>query len=154
MWIVFNFAGRDISKFREFILNGKRSWPSYMVMVLDSCWSHGFDPHTGHCSLLKLRQFHLPRFASVYSAANEYQHCWEGTCDGLASCPGESAQLHSRLFALNETRFRHWPSLAFMAYLRHTVWGMNLPTIYHTKSLWSCGTEYKKQNKIITFLPG
>ena len=45
--------------------------------------------------LLKLRQVHLPRFASVYSAANEYQHCWEGTCDGLASCPGESVQLHS-----------------------------------------------------------
>ena len=32
---------------------------------------------------------------TVYSAANEYQHCWEGTCDGLASCPGESVQLHS-----------------------------------------------------------
>ena len=45
----------------------------------------------GHGSLLN-RQFHLPRFASVYSAANEYQHCWEGTCDGLASCPGESCQ--------------------------------------------------------------
>ena len=39
----------------------------------------GFDPHTGHGSLLKLRQFHLPHFAPVYSAANEYQHCWEGT---------------------------------------------------------------------------
>ena len=25
---------------------------------------------------------HLPLFALVYSAANEYQHCWEGTCDG------------------------------------------------------------------------
>ena len=48
-----------------------------------------------HGSLLKLRQFHLPPFAIVYSAANEYQHCWEGTCDGLASCPGESVQLHS-----------------------------------------------------------
>ena len=42
--------------------------------------------------LLKLRQF---QFASVYSAENEYQNCWEGTCDGLASCPGESVQLHS-----------------------------------------------------------
>ena len=55
----------------------------------------GFDTHTGHGSLLKLRQFHLPRFASIYSAANEYQYCWEGTCDGLASSPGESVQLHS-----------------------------------------------------------
>ena len=54
-----------------------------------------FDPHTGHGSLLKLGQFHSPQFASVYSAANEYQHCWEGTCDGLASCPGESVALVS-----------------------------------------------------------
>ena len=67
-----------------------------MVRVLDSGLKvRGFDPHTGDGLLLKLRQFHLPRFASVYSAANEYQHCWEGTCDGLASCPGESVQLHS-----------------------------------------------------------
>ena len=79
--------------------------------------------HSGHGSLLKLRQFHLPQFASVFSATNEYQHCWDGTFDGLASCPGESVQLHSKLLALNETRFKHWPSLAFIAYLRHTVWG-------------------------------
>ena len=46
-------------------------------------------------TLGNLRQFHLPQFASVYSAGNEYQHCWEGTCDRLASCPGESVQLHS-----------------------------------------------------------
>ena len=66
------------------------------VRVLDSgLEGRGFDPHTGHGSLLKLRQFHLPQCASVYSAANEYQHCWEGTCDGLASCPGESVQLNS-----------------------------------------------------------
>ena len=31
------------------------------------------------------RKCHVPRFASVYSAANEFLHCWEGTCDGLAS---------------------------------------------------------------------
>ena len=32
-----------------------------VVMVLDSgLYGRGFDPHTGHCSLLKLRQFHLP----------------------------------------------------------------------------------------------
>ena len=56
-----------------------------VVRVLDSgLYVHGFDPHTGHGSILKLRQFHLLQFASVCSAANEYQHCWEGTCDGLA----------------------------------------------------------------------
>ena len=68
-----------------------------MVRVLDSC---GFGPHTGHGSLLKLRQFHLPRFASAYSAANEYQHCWEGTCecDELASCQEKSVQLDSNWF--------------------------------------------------------
>ena len=54
-----------------------------------------FDPHTGYSSLLKLRQFHLPRFASVHSVVSKYQHCGEGTCDGLASGPGESVQLHS-----------------------------------------------------------
>ena len=53
------------------------------------------------CSLLKLRQFNLHQFASVYSAANEYQHCWESTSDELASCPGGSVQLHSKLLALN-----------------------------------------------------
>ena len=37
------------------------------------------------------------QFASVYSAANECQHCWDGSCDELASCPGESVQLHSKL---------------------------------------------------------
>ena len=26
--------------------------------------------------------------------------------------------------------FKYWPSLAVMAYLRRTVWGMNLPFIY------------------------
>ena len=72
---------------------GEWSWPSYGGGL--RTLGHGFDPHTGHSSLLKHRQFHLPQCASVYSAANEYQHCWEGTCDGLASCPGESVQLHS-----------------------------------------------------------
>ena len=38
-----------------------------------------------------------------------------------------------QLLALNETRFKHWPSLAFIAYLRHTVWWMNLPTFYQSK---------------------
>ena len=43
--------------------------------VLESCLlGCGFDPHTGHASILKVRQFHLPQFALVYSASNEYQH--------------------------------------------------------------------------------
>ena len=46
----------------------------------------GFDPHTGHDSLLKFRLFYLPQFATEYSAANEYQHCWERKCDGLYNC--------------------------------------------------------------------
>ena len=50
----------------------KGSGRGLVVRVLDSgLQRRGFDPHTGHGSLLKLRQFHLPRFASVYSAANE-----------------------------------------------------------------------------------
>ena len=53
-----------------------------MGRVLDSqLKGRGFDPHTGRGSRLKLRQLHLPRFVSVYSAANEYQHCWEGSPD-------------------------------------------------------------------------
>ena len=59
-----------------------------VVRVLDSgLYGHGIDPHTGHGSLLKPRQFHLPQFASVYSAASEYQHCLDDSCDELASCP-------------------------------------------------------------------
>ena len=65
------------------------------------CWtqdlkSRGFDPHTGqfvpHTVLLKLRQFHLPQFAPLYSAANEYQHCWECACDGLSVSTGVTGQ--------------------------------------------------------------
>ena len=49
-----------------------------------------------------------------------YQHCWEGTCDGLASRLGQSVQLHpNKLLALNETRFKH----CLHGYLKHTVWG-------------------------------
>ena len=43
-----------------------------VVRVLDSGrWGRRFDPHTGHGLLLKLRKFRLPRYAPVYSAANE-----------------------------------------------------------------------------------
>ena len=62
-----------------------------VVKVLDSKFEGcEFKTHTGHGSFSKLRQFRLPYFASVYSAANEYKHCLEGTCDGLMSRPGES----------------------------------------------------------------
>ena len=62
-----------------------------VVKVLDSKFEGcEFKTHTGHGSFSKLRQFRLPYFASVYSAANECKHCLEGTCDGLVSCPGES----------------------------------------------------------------
>ena len=75
-----------------YICSGERSWLG--------CWTQdsrlvGSIPTPAMVHFFKLRQFHLPRFASVYSAANEYQHCLEGTYDGLASCPGESVQLHS-----------------------------------------------------------
>ena len=59
-----------------------------MVKMLDSKFEGcEFKTRTGHGSFSKLRQFRLP---SVYSAANEYKHCLEGTCDGLVSRPGES----------------------------------------------------------------
>ena len=62
-----------------------------VVKMLDSKFEGcEFKTHTGHGSFSKLRQFRLPYFASVYSAANEYKHCLEGTCDGLVSRPGES----------------------------------------------------------------
>ena len=34
-------------------------------------WGRGFDPHTGHGSLLKLRQFNLLQLASFYSSPIE-----------------------------------------------------------------------------------
>ena len=61
-----------------------------VVKVLDSFEGYEFKTYTGHGSFSKLRQFRLPYFASVYSVANEYKHCLEGTCDGLVSRPGES----------------------------------------------------------------
>ena len=42
---------------------------------------HGRRPRR---TLLEIKQFHLPHFASV---ANVYRHCWECSCDGLSSCP-------------------------------------------------------------------
>ena len=71
-----------------YVVEGSRG---LVVKVLDSKFEGcEFKTHTGHGSFSKLRQFRLPYFASVYSAANEYKHCLEGTCDGLVSRPGES----------------------------------------------------------------
>ena len=68
---------------------GDRGSRDLVVKVLDSKFK-GCEFKTGPGSFSKLRQFRLPYFASVYSAANEYKHCLEGTCDGLVSRPGES----------------------------------------------------------------
>ena len=47
-----------------------------MVKVLDSKFEGcEFKAHIGHGSFSKLRQFRLPYFTSVYSAANEYKPC-------------------------------------------------------------------------------
>ena len=36
------------------------------------------------------------------SAVNQYQHCWEGTSGGLASCPGESVQVNCPISCLRQ----------------------------------------------------
>ena len=75
-----------------------------MVKVLDSAlYNREFDNHTGHGSILKIRQFHSPHFASVYSAVNGYHHCWEGICDGLVSFGGQ----YNCTACTMETRRKH-----------------------------------------------
>ena len=102
--------------------------------MLDSgLQGRGFDAHTGHGSLLKLRQFHLPRFASVYSAVPTLLGRYLLWTSVLSRRVSTTAL---KLIALNETRFKHWPSLAFMAYLRL---GMNLP--FFTFSLFEVGAS-------------
>ena len=70
-----------------------------------------------------------PQFASVNSAVHKWVPIllgrylrWTSVLSGRVS----TAAL--RLLALIETRFKHWPSLAFMAYLSL---GMNLPIYLH-----------------------
>ena len=88
-----------------------------MVKVLDSKFEGcEFKTHTGHGSFSKLRQFSLPYFASVYSAANEYKHCLEGTCDGLVSRPGES------VFALQKPGLSTG-HISLHGFLRRNAWG-------------------------------
>ena len=58
----------------------------------------------GHGSLLNCIHYDLPQ-----TNVNEYQHFWEGTFDGLMSCPGGSVQLESKLLVNMEVRFQHCP---------------------------------------------
>ena len=122
-----------ITNFRSSIWNMK-SGHGLVVRVLDSGRKgHGIEPHTGHGSPLKPSQFHLPQFASVCSAAIEYQHCWDG-CDELASCPGESVQLHSNLaFGLHISEW-HWRRDRYITKVNceHIVSALHL---YHPSSL-------------------
>ena len=79
-----------------------------VVKVLDSKFEVcEFKTHIGHGSFSKLRQFRLPYFASVYSAANEYKHCLEGTCSYTDS-PVQESQYNCTLSCF-ATRFKHWP---------------------------------------------
>ena len=65
-----------------------RSIRGLVATVLDSkAYGCKLKTHAGHGSFLKVRQLRLPQFASVYSDVNGYRRCWEGTCEGLASCP-------------------------------------------------------------------
>ena len=66
------------------------------------------------CSLGNFIYLNLPLYTQLQISIN-IGPSRQGTCDGLAFCPGESVQLHSKLLALNEARIKHWPSLAFMA---------------------------------------
>ena len=105
---IFNQEIKKIKKIRDFLINELLKFCYLIVVdvlpvmvymfVLCRCLgsSHGLvvrvtqDLSRGFAFGAKAISF-----ASVHSAANENQHWWEGTCDGLASCPGESVQLHS-----------------------------------------------------------
>ena len=65
-----------------------------MVKVLDSKFEGcEFKTHAGHGSFSKLRQFRLPYFASVYSAANEYKHCLFGRYLRWTSVPSRRVSI-------------------------------------------------------------
>ena len=84
----------------------------------------------------------LPCLDYLYSAANEYQQCWEGTWTSVRSMRVSATTLY--LLALNETRFKHRPSLGAMAYLSHNIWRMNLP--YFTCSfIYARGLTYGRR---------
>ena len=57
-------AEQDLLEKIVFVSEG--SGRGLVVKVLDSgLKGRRFDPHTGHGSLLKLRQFHIPRFCRL-----------------------------------------------------------------------------------------
>ena len=98
-----------------------------MVKVLDSKFEGcEFKTHTRHGSFSKLRQFRLPYFASVYSAANEYKHCLEG--------PVQESQYNCTLscFALQKPGLSTG-HISLHGFLRHNAWGMTLPLPYHRR---------------------
>ena len=95
-----------------------------MVKVLDSKFEGcEFKTHIGHGSFSKLRQFRLPYFASVYSAANEYKHCLEGTCDGLVPRPGSQYNCTLSCFALQKPGLSTG-HISLHGFLRRNAWGM------------------------------
>ena len=58
----------------------------------------------------KLKQFHSPCFAPIYSGVNEYRNCWESIFDGLISHPGEVGDIY--VDSAKETSIKHWPDKA------------------------------------------
>ena len=111
-----------------------------MVKVLDSKYEGcEFKTHTGHGSFSKLRQFRLPYFASIYSAANEYKHCLEGNCDG----PVQESQYNCTLscFALQKPGLSTG-HISLHGFLRCNAWGMTLPFFYlFLTEVFTCGTR-------------
>ena len=100
-----------------------------VVKVLDSKFEGcEFKTHTGHGSFSKLRQFRLPYFASVYSAANEYKHCLEGICDGLVSVQESQYNCTLSCFALQKPGLSTG-HISLHGFLRRNAWGMTLPTL-------------------------
>ena len=67
-----------------------------VVSVLDS-GVVGSIPTLGMVRFWSLGNFIYPDLTQYTQLQMNalYQHCWEGSCDGLASRPGESVQLHS-----------------------------------------------------------
>ena len=72
-------------------LTGEFTNSGLVVEVLDSgLQGRRVDTLTELGSLLKLMQFHSHQFASVYSAASEYECCCEGT--SIDQCPIHEGQ--------------------------------------------------------------
>ena len=88
-------------------------------------WGHEFNNSTSYASLLKLGQFRLPLFASVYSAVNEYSTKIVRkipAMDQRTVQEGEYISTLSCMHALNKTRFKH----CLQGFLRQSAWGITL----------------------------